>query len=220
MNCEENLKQWRLWRKQKEIGENVERLREASVTALCEMEKYQSACVAKNKLDISRYIAILAKSVRHELEKAGVDNNSRVLFVGAGAFPLSALTIARETGGEVWGLDIDSEAVALARKVAEVTGTEANVRFSDEALKESAFARRATHVIIASLVKNKQEVLADLQDAITADAKVILRYGNGLKSIFNYPLDKPLTAEWVQTDISQNNNIYDALLLQKAKPRA
>lgn len=217
ITCEKNLNQWSVWGGSQEIKEYSDRLREASVKALCDIEKHQSICTYNNKLDISDYINMLSNSVKRELEQFCINNHSRVLFIGSGAFPTSALTIAKETGAEVMGLDIDTEAVELAQKVTAVSGLGSTVTFSSESLDELAFVKEATHIIIASLVKNKLELLDNLKESINTNTKIILRYGNGLKSIFNYPLESDLSTEWVQNKISQSKTIYDTIVLEKSR---
>jgi hypothetical protein len=97
-----------------------------------------------------------------------------------------------------------------------MSGLESMVAFSDKRVNELAFSKEATHIIIASLVKNKLEVLEDLKSEANYDTKIVLRYGNGLKSIFNYPLDADLSGDWVQSHVSQNEHIYDTMILQKS----
>ncbi|MFC4769092.1 nicotianamine synthase family protein, partial [Effusibacillus consociatus] len=188
-----------------------------NLAALPRRNIHQSVCTCNNEFDISNYLTALSNSVKDELEEFGIDHKSKVLFIGSGAFPISALTIAKEKRVEVMCLDIDVEAVHLAKKVAKVSGLESIVEFSSKSLKELAFIKEATHIIIASLVKNKLEVLDDLKETINSNAKIMLRYGNGLKSIFNYPLEKDLSAEWVQTKITQRKTIYDTIILEKSK---
>ncbi|MDR6225698.1 nicotianamine synthase family protein [Desmospora profundinema] len=214
---EENIQQWNLWGSHQEVREHSGRLRETSAEALCDMEKYQSLCTCKNELDISHYIESLANTVKQEIQHFLIDHQSKILFIGSGAFPTSALTIAKETSAEVMCLDIDIEALNLAEKVADVSNLGSIVKFSDQDIKELPFVKEATHIIIASLVKNKREVLDSLIGLINSNTKVILRYGNGLKSIFNYPMEEKLSADWVQTEIHQRKNIYDTLILEKSK---
>ncbi|MEI7024166.1 nicotianamine synthase family protein [Paenibacillus sp. y28] len=217
MTCKENEMQWSLWGSHDEIKRFSEQLRETSNQALCSMEKYQSIRALEQKTNMSQYIANLAHSVKEELQHYGICSTSKVLFVGSGAFPLSALTIARETNADVLCLDIDSEAITLGKKVAEATGLQERVQFSQNRLTELSFMKEATHVMIASLVENKHEVLEELKHSIKADTRVMVRYGNGLKSIFNYPLEQDLSHEWEITTIIQSNNIYDTLVLQRKK---
>jgi len=222
MTCDENSKRWCRWGSHSEICDCSASLRETSVTALCDMEKYQSLCVCDNKLDISQYITALSESVKQELATFRIGPASKVLFVGSGALPVTALTIARELGAEVMCMDIDPEAVALGKRVAEVSGLggSGQIAFSGQSLSELPYLEEATHIIIASLVKNKLEVIADVQERMNDSAKIILRYGNGLKSVFNYPLEPAVPGEWRQTAISRSDTIYDTLLLEKCQPQA
>jgi len=216
ITSEENEQKWRQWGSRSDIQESSDKLRETSVRALCDIEKYQSICTYNHEIDISQYLSLLSQSVKNELELFGIHEQSKVLFIGAGAFPITALTIAKETGAAVMGLDIDLEAVELARNVAKVSGLDAIVSFSHQSVKELPFTKSATHIIIASLVKNKLEVLEDVKGIMNPEARVILRYGNGLKSMFNYPLETDLSAEWVQIKNSQSNAIYDTIILEKS----
>ncbi|WP_432404585.1 nicotianamine synthase family protein [Wukongibacter sp. M2B1] len=215
MNCQDNAKQWELWGKHSEIKEYCEKLRETSVKALCDVEKYQSICACNNKLDTSDYMKLLSNSVKYEFETFCVDSKSKVVFIGSGAFPISAMAIAKEIGAEVLCLDIDLEAIELARDVTKVLGLESTVRFSSKTVDELSFVNEATHIIIASLVEDKYKILDDLKNKVAPNTKIILRYGNGLKEIFNYPLEKDLSKEWNQTKISKSESIYDTIVLER-----
>ena len=214
MTSEENARRWSMWEHLDEIEQLSSQLRAASVQALCDIEKYQSLCMRNDALNISDYINALSGTVREEVEEFRIDHTSKVLFVGSGAFPLSALMIAKETGAEVMCLDIDAEAIDLGREAAASSGLQSQVHFSGNHVKELEFLKQATHVLIASLVKDKWELVNDLKDRINEDVKIVLRYGNGLKSLFNFPLELDLSDEWEQTQIKRNNSIYDTLVLQ------
>ncbi|MCP3764385.1 hypothetical protein NLX67_18745 [Domibacillus sp. A3M-37] len=214
---EENGEQWKRWGEDAEIRKYSAELREASSKAICMIEKYQSSCTVNARADISRYMSALCESVKNELESFGINRNSKIVFIGSGAFPISALTIAKQTGAEIICLDIDLEAVEMGKNIAELTGLESKVSFTNEAVSELSFIKGATHVMIASLVKNKLEVLEDLKSVLSEEAKVIIRYGNGLKSMFNYPLDQDLSDEWNYSSIEQKDHFYDTVVLKKGK---
>ena len=116
ITCEENEEQWRLWGNHEDIKQHSSLLRDISAVALSTMEKYQSLRIVESKLDRSDYIAILSSTIQQELEQFQIDHTSKVLFVGSGALPLSALTIAQESRAEVMCLDIDKEAVDLGKQ--------------------------------------------------------------------------------------------------------
>lgn len=214
MVSEENERQWLLWSDQEEIRQHGERLRETSAQALCDMEKYQSIRMLERQMDMGRYLSALSDAVYDELRHFRIGRTSKVLFVGAGAFPLTALTVAKETRADVLCLDIDAEALDLGSRMAEASGLHDKVQFSGHGLKELPFVKEATHVMVASLVKNKLEVLEDLRQAVPPDTSIIVRYGNGLKSIFNYPLEKDLSQEWELLPVVRSRSIYDTLMIK------
>lgn len=213
---ETNQKRWQRWGTHAEILHQCERLRETSAKALCDMEKYQSQQTCNHRREATAYFSTLTQAVKQELQQAGVDCNSKVLFIGSGAFPASALTIAKVKQAQVMCLDIDREAVELARQVAQTAGLDASIQFASRKVEEESFVGEATHIIVASLVKEKWEVVDAVKRRMKPDAKIILRYGNGLKSIFNYPLEKRIPSEWKLTPIRHRKNVYDTIILQKA----
>lgn len=161
---EETIRQWTVWGGDEEVQKQAERLREAAVMALCNVEKLQSKCILHNEMDVNKYLTTLIQSVKDDLKNFGIDYHSKVLFIGSGAFPVSVLTIAKEFGAKVMGVDIDSEAVLLASHVARAFDIETLVSFSDEKLNSLTFLKETTHIIIASLVENKIEVLDQLKE--------------------------------------------------------
>ncbi|MDF2661496.1 MAG: hypothetical protein K0Q94_4287 [Paenibacillus sp.] len=85
---------------------------------------------------------------------------------------------------------------------------------------DEEYVETATHIFMASLVPEKLDILDTLKCAAQPDCKLILRYGNGLKSLFNYPLHADLSGEWHVEPITGNSHIYDTLLLQATQPAA
>ncbi|VTL98239.1 Uncharacterised protein [Pseudomonas aeruginosa] len=131
------------------------RLRDAAVQALCELEKHLCQGALHEPGEMGRYLGGLLESIRGELDSAGIDADARVLFVGSGALPTSALVLAREVGAHLCCLDIDEEALGCAREIARCQGLEARMQFSSRPPAELAFSRDATHFLIASLVQQK-----------------------------------------------------------------
>lgn len=217
INNDENVQKWHSWSQIDEVQEHSRNLRETAVQALCELEKYQSRLIHKHEHPISHYIDQLSNSVRSELESLQVHQHSKVLFIGSGAFPLSALTIAQETGAEVLGMDIEKEAVQLAEQAVAMSDFGNKIAFTHQKLNELAFTKEATHIIVASLVENKLEILEELKLLANSRAKIMMRYGNGLKSLFNYswPLGTELP-EWTQNRVSTSSQLYDTIILERA----
>lgn len=217
MSDAQNEQRWHRWHDHEEVRLHSGQLRETSVQALCDMEKYQSLCTTNQQLNVSDYLDVLAQSVREELAHYRIDHTSQVLFIGSGAFPLSALTIAKETGARLLCLDIDAEALELGRQVAATSGLADQVQFASRPDQDLAFLQTATHIVIASLVPNKREMIEAIEPYIHTDTMIVLRYGNGLKSIFNYPWEADLAGDWEQTQLMQGHRLYDTVVLQPKK---
>ncbi|WP_338777743.1 class I SAM-dependent methyltransferase [Metabacillus sp. FJAT-52054] len=206
-------KQWEACKKDEEVIKYTNRLRKASVQAVCDIEKYHSSHAGVS--NISSYISQLSGSVMKEMTAFGINRDSKVLIIGSGAFPVTTLTIAKETGSEVVGVDIDQEAVRMAREIALTAGVQAE--FTSEKLALLPFLKKATHIVIASLVEDKKGVLKDLYQHAKSNVKILLRYGNGLKSVFNYPYMPSGSKEWIQTLINEDEpGFYDTILIEKA----
>ncbi|WP_409346251.1 hypothetical protein [Paenibacillus sp. MBLB4367] len=213
MLAEDNERLWRQWGSHADIAACCAELRGTAVHALSELEKAQAARTYDRKVNISAYTSILSDSAKEELRSVKIGRTSKVLFIGAGAFPLSAMTIAKETDAEVLCADIDAEAVLLGSRVIEAAGLHTKIHYSETPFRETAFLKEATHCIVASLVPHKSEVLAEWKPFLNSSSRVVLRYGNGLKSIFNYPLEGSFSNDWLLTPFTRSKSMYDILML-------
>ncbi|XKI11750.1 Nicotianamine synthase-like protein [Sporosarcina sp. ANT_H38] len=217
---EENEKLWRQWGDREDVIQCTKRLRATSDEALCMVEKMRALRVYTEEWDMDLYLSLLSASVNEERHYAQIDGTSKVLFIGAGAFPLSAFIIAKETCAEVVCTDIDHEAIYHGEKLAQFLGLQKILHYSDSHLRHPEFLAATTHVFIASLVAEKKELLEELKSKVPPNCKIIVRYGNGLKSVFNYPLEISLLKEWQVKSIKRDNCIYDTIILQPHKMAA
>ncbi|MDF2725401.1 MAG: hypothetical protein K0Q59_5078 [Paenibacillus sp.] len=212
--CEKHAQLWERWSGREDIRQSSESLRATSARALSLVEKRRAFRAYAEKRDADLYTSLLSAAVHEEGEYARIDRNASVIFIGAGAFPLSAITIARETSARVLCTDIDDEAVRHGSQVARLFGLKERFQYIDSPMSNREFLCAATHVFIASLVQEKLEVLEELTSEVRPDCKIIVRYGNGLKSLFNYPLEVSSLTSWQTTSFSRGGRIYDTLLLQ------
>jgi|GEM_PF-340679 len=214
---EDNGRCWRRCANDAVTRMAAERLREASARSLGLVEKMKARQVYARERDADLYTALLSASAREEWERVRGRRGAKVMFIGAGAFPVSAITIARETSAEVLCVDIDEEAVRHGTELARYLGMKQTFRYTDGHLSEPEFARAATHVFIASLVPEKLDILRELRPRVRSDCRIVVRYGNGLKSLFNYPLDPGALTDWRTAVPGRTGGIYDTLVLE---PRA
>ena len=212
---QKNVEIWNKWNHSKIFQQCANQVRNVVIPALSELEKYQALQVSYSNPD-TQYIKQLNAIVLHELQNVNITEQSKVLFIGAGSFPTTALAIAKETGAQVLGVDIDQEAVSLGKNVVEKFRFGNKVSLTAHSICNLAFVRQTTHVIVASLVPEKQQLLKKLSDLLQKNAIVIVRYGNGIKSLFNYPFRSEGLCEWQIIDVlEKRENMYDSIIVQK-----
>lgn len=206
---------WSQWERDSIVAHHAGLLRRTAVNAVCELEKYLSRRFASGPGPCSRYLQGLSHTVQGEVAALGIDASARVMLVGAGALPTTALSLARETGAEIYGIDIDEEAVRLAQNVVSCCGLDGQVHISGLSIASHWFTANATHFIVASLVARKDQILAAIAGHMRPDAKILLRYGSGIKLLFNYQIDFDPSIHWHTEPISLPHAYYEAMVLRK-----
>lgn len=72
--------------------------------------------VARNRVLVSLYGGYYRQVIDNEINLAAISAHDRVLNVGCGAIPFTAILIARKTGAKVWAIDCDETAALIARQ--------------------------------------------------------------------------------------------------------
>lgn len=194
----------------------AEQLREQSAFCVWALEKYRALELQKNKQGIADYFKNIEACIETECSSFEITCDSKVLMIGVGAFPMTPLLIAKKTGAKVVGIDIDSRAIDLARAVVTIVDKNAQIVIKGCSVDQLEFTKKATHIIFASTVKEKFDILKQLYPLTNKDVVVAMRYGNGFKSLFNYPLEDIGSSHWkIVNNISQEENIFDIALYKK-----
>lgn len=200
-----------------EFTQLVDALRRKSSIAVAIMEKYRALRLQNGSSEITDYFINIESCIEKEFGSYEATTNSKVLLIGSGAFPMTPLLIAKRTGAEVVGIDIDDEAIELGLRVVEHLGNQLNIRLEKRLVEELDFTPAATHIIFSSTVPNKYELLNQLHGLTNADVLVAMRYGNQLKSLFNYPMQEVDEQKWQLVDtILQPDQVFDIALYKKA----
>lgn len=77
---------------------------------------YLEKKVAGNRTLTSLYANYYQQVIDNEIKLASITAKDRVLNIGCGAIPFTALLVARKTGARVWAVDCDKTAVKIARR--------------------------------------------------------------------------------------------------------
>ncbi|WP_128895257.1 nicotianamine synthase family protein [Longirhabdus pacifica] len=209
-----NQELWETWCEDSDVKEQVGFIRESAVNAICNLEKYESHEIISGRYESSSYLNNLSKQLKDEIEIYRMNKDSYILFIGSGALPLSALTIAKNTGAKMMCVDIDEETIPLAREATAKLGLQTQIEFTSDKVSQLVDRGQYTHAVIASLVNEKVKLIDELAQSIQPEAKVIVRYGDGLKSLFNYPSSFFLSSNWQVEKHEKDDFFYDTALIK------
>ena len=131
------------------------------------------------------YLTDVNSKVDLEATSSSVDRHSNIVFIGSGHFPESAIRLVKQTGAKLTCCDIWSEAVGYSKEI--IRGLRLPIR-AIQADGATCAVNGFSHIWIASLVPNKLQVMQNIVRNAGNGTIVVLRYGNLLKELFNYPL--------------------------------
>ena len=114
------------------------------------------------------------------------------------------------------GVDIDEEAVVLGRKVVDLLGIGLKIRLEKASVEEIDDVKEATHIIFSSTVEHKYDLLDQLHSLTNERVVVAMRYGNQLKSLFNFPMREVDEKKWkLVENILRPKQVFDIALYAK-----
>lgn len=195
----------------------VIQLRDTSALCVAIMEKYRALKLLHGGDDRHEYFHHIEASIEKEFGRFTVTSDSKVLLIGSGAFPMTPLLIAKRTGAEVTGIDIDCDAIELGKKVIERLGPDLPIRLENLQLEQLNDLDRITHIIISSTVSVKYALLDWLHSTTRPDVVIAMRYGDGLKALFNYPMEQVDEHKWHLAETAvRPEHVFDVALYRKA----
>ncbi|WP_339305863.1 SAM-dependent methyltransferase [Paenibacillus sp. FSL R5-0519] len=200
-----------------ELDSLIWKLRNKSAQCVAIMEKYRALKLEKGDVQIADYFRNIEECIDKEFGSFKVTSDSNVLLVGSGSFPMTPLLIAKRTGAQVVGIDIDEESITLGQKVVKRLGVGLKIHLESTLLENLAYTKEATHIIFSSTVAPKYDLLDQLHALTNAQVVVAMRYGDQLKSLFNYPMKETDPSKWKLVDqILRPDDVFDIALYQKA----
>lgn len=137
--------------------------------------------------------------VEREIQLAGIKRHDRVLCVGGGAFPATAMEICRKTGAAVDVLDCDADAVFHARELLRKMGMWQI--FVHHGCGQTFDPSPYTVVHVALQVRGRDKILANLRQKAEANTRVLVRLPReGLERFYDRSCDaRESTWDQVQT---------------------
>ncbi|MGM0714293.1 methyltransferase domain-containing protein [Brevibacillus parabrevis] len=192
-------------------------VRQVASSCVAIMEKYRALKLLGGQAEGADYFKNIESCIEEEFGSFQVGANSKVLLVGSGSYPMTPLLIAKRTGAPVVGIDIDEEAIQLGQKVVDRLGPGLPIQLERSYVEQLPVTKEATHIIFSSTVSNKYEILDQLHALTKEDVVVAMRYGDHLKSLFNYPMEAVDERKWrlVET-VLRPEHVFDIALYRKA----
>lgn len=216
---ERNIEVWEQLERQEssDLNQLVVDLREKSARCVAIMEKYRALKLLNGNTEMADYFKNIESCIEREFGSFHITSESKVLLVGSGSFPMTLLLIAKRTGAEVVGIDIDDEAIQLGRNVVEKLGNGLNIRLEKRVVEHLDFTKDVTHIIFSSTVEKKYDILDQLHTLTDENVVVAMRYGDQLKSLFNYPMRQVDGQKWKMVErILRPDHVFDIALYKKS----
>ncbi|SFS52948.1 hypothetical protein SAMN04488601_1011396 [Paenibacillus sp. 453mf] len=211
-----NRSMWERLEPEEELGELVLNLRRSSAFCVAIMEKYRALKLLSGSSEQSAYFINIESCIEQEFGSFQVSPGSNVLLVGSGSFPMTPLLIAKRTGAQVVGVDIDQEAIDMGRSVLNILGPEYNIRLAQTPPEELESLEDFTHIIFSSTVEDKFNIMDRLYELTSDQVVVAMRYGEGLKSLFNFPLQEVDKLKWkLEEHVLRPDQVFDIALYKK-----
>lgn len=195
----------------------VQDLRAQSARCAAVMEKYRALRLLAGHARSVGYFAEVESCIEEEFGTLSPTQDATVLLVGSGSYPMTLLTVAQRTGARAAGVDIDAEAVELGRRVVATLGDTLDITLTDDPVEDLPLTRHATHVVFSSTVAAKYDLLHRMHPVTRDDVVVAMRFGDGLKSLFNYPMQEVDPTRWrlVRT-VRRPDQVFDIAVYVKA----
>lgn len=217
---DEYIKRWdQLEGPRGDVPHLVDQLRNLSALSVAKMEKHRARKLLRGEEEIADYFQNIESSIEEEFGQFQVTRESTVLLVGSGSFPMTPLLIAGRTGAKVIGIDIDEEAVTLGRQVVDRLGKDLEIVLELSLVEQLSDLKEVTHIIFSSTVESKYDILDQLYELTNEEVVVSMRYGDGLKSLFNFPSREVDKKKWrIAENSLRPRQIFDILLYEKIRP--
>ena len=215
VGCEDCHESYDSYDKDNEIEKRIDRVQEQACRSFGLLEKDLGQRKPQAE-SVARYLSTVSHTARREAQTLGLDHRSKLLFIGCGARPISCHALSTHFGCQVVGVDVDPECIEQAREYAKIVAQESRLSFL-QANGREVDATGYSHVFVASLVENKEQVLKNLLAQSDEKVRVAVRFGEGLQRLMNYPLSPLATLDWkLFAHHCDPQALYQTVFLQKS----
>lgn len=195
-----------------EEGEGLLRaVQEKAVKSFSLIEHRTERNIFEDPHGLDCYAQDLKQSIIDQTEGLEINSNSRVLFIGCGAQPFSCFAMKDHFGCQVSGIDSDPQAIEKAKRQSWLSDISLHA-----ATGEDFLVKGFSHIFIASLVPNKEQIIHRLHETVDDGCKIIVRFGSGLQRLANYPFKVEHPEKWeVICYFGDEGSLYQSIGLVK-----
>ena len=159
--------------------------------------------------------------IRRELALLQGKTPERLLFIGSGPIPITAIHLHLQAGCPVDCLDRDPSAVAISRRVIDKCGFASSIQVFCGSGEDFDISRYDV-ILIALLAKPKKRILRNFRKRSRLDARLLCRTSFGLRTVVYEPtVDDDVAGFHIERQqIAEGEQTISTWLLQKAASAA
>ncbi|MFN8176847.1 MAG: nicotianamine synthase family protein [bacterium] len=140
----------------------------------------------------ANYLARYEELARREVALVEMTAGDRVLFLGSGPLPISAIEYCRQTGCEADCVDFVDDAIRVSREVIRAVGMEGRMRCHRARAEQFPVAGYSV-VMIGVLAKPKAAIFENVASGRSEGCRVLARTTYGLRGLIYAPLEAEFT---------------------------
>lgn len=174
--------------------------------------------IVSGKIDFlkDQFIGRTFEFAKKESLEAGFTPESKVVFIGGGPFPETAIAYSKQNNCKITIIDNNPEAVVLSTKIISELGLDKtiSIRYCDAAEHDYS---GYTHIVVAALAKPKPLIMRQICDTMPADAVVVCRNVEGLRGFIYEPVNNDLLEHFTHQSkvYGDDKTIVHSLILKK-----
>ncbi|MBC8932898.1 SAM-dependent methyltransferase, partial [Bacillus anthracis] len=161
----------------------TKKLQEVSAKCVKQVEVIRAQRLLNGRATTSGYFENIEHCINEEFGRWQIGKNDKLLLIGSGAYPMTLIQVAKETGAAVIGIDIDSEAVDLGQRVVNVLAPNEDIVISNQTVDQLEDIQSVTHIIFSSTIPIKYDILNELYTLTNDEVVVAMRYGDDIKAL-------------------------------------
>ncbi|PFO99851.1 nicotianamine synthase family protein [Bacillus cereus] len=129
----------------------------------------------------------------HEGKLLNLNNKSRVLIIGSGAMPITAMLYNEIYNSTLLCLDIDNEALSISKEIINLECPERSSCFQyihSDAFNLNLDITDISHIVIAGHINKKEELVSSLRYHLNKGTRVLLRDSVGIYRVIYSGINK------------------------------